>query len=296
MAILSHLAVVIGMVLIGARHFDNMRTGISAAALYLMLPYTAQMTGRVDHVLPAALLVWAVFAYRRPVIAGGLLGLATGAIYYPVFLLPLWLGFYWQRGLLRFSLGFLTMLSVLVATLAFTSSNLEAFLAQAKQMFGWTSLSPGHVEGFWAFNEAAGPLPHLGVGGLCGALRRAGAVAGPQEPGHADELLGRRDAGHAVLARARRRALHVLVPAAVAADDLPAESRGPRRAVGAGRKLVRQTPRASDEQSGVRHSVSGTFGCRYAVVSWSPYHDTMSWHGQETGQNRVHTASTAKGS
>ena len=55
--------------------------------------------------LPAALLVWAVEAYRRPLMAGMLMGLAIGVIYYPVFLLPLWLGFYWQRGLLRFSLG-----------------------------------------------------------------------------------------------------------------------------------------------------------------------------------------------
>ena len=69
MAILSHLAVVVGMVLIGYRHFDNIRAGIAAATLYLLLPYTAQFTGRVDHVLPAALLVWAVAAYRRP--AGG---------------------------------------------------------------------------------------------------------------------------------------------------------------------------------------------------------------------------------
>ena len=78
MAILGHLAVVIGMVLIGFRHFDNIRTGIAAATLYLMLPYTAQMTGRVDHVLPAALLIWAVEAYRRPMVAGALMGLAIG--------------------------------------------------------------------------------------------------------------------------------------------------------------------------------------------------------------------------
>jgi hypothetical protein len=63
-AILSHLAVVIGMVLIGYRHFDNIKTGIAATVLYLLLPYTAEMTGRVAHVLPAALLVWAVVAYR----------------------------------------------------------------------------------------------------------------------------------------------------------------------------------------------------------------------------------------
>ena len=83
MAILSHLAIVIGMVLIGYRHFDNIRTGIAAATLYLLLPYTAQLTGRVDHVLPAALLVWAVEAYRRPLVSGMLMGLAIGVIYYP---------------------------------------------------------------------------------------------------------------------------------------------------------------------------------------------------------------------
>ena len=55
MAILAHLAVVIGMVLIGLRHYDNIRTGIAAATLYLLLPYTAEMTGRVPHVLPGAI-------------------------------------------------------------------------------------------------------------------------------------------------------------------------------------------------------------------------------------------------
>ena len=90
------------MVVIGYRHFDNIKTGIAAAMLYLLLPYTAQMTGRVDHVLTAALLVWAIEAYRRPAVAGVMMGLAIGVTYYPIFLLPLWLGFYWQRGLVRY--------------------------------------------------------------------------------------------------------------------------------------------------------------------------------------------------
>ncbi len=152
MAILAHLAVVIGMVLIGYRHFDNIRAGIAAATLYLLLPYTAQLTGRVDHVLPAALLVWAVEAYRKPLISGMLMGLAIGVIYYPAFLLPLWLGFYWQRGLLRFSLGVASTLAVLVASLAFTSDSLAGFWSQVQQMFGWTSLSPQDIEGFWSFD------------------------------------------------------------------------------------------------------------------------------------------------
>ncbi len=152
MAIISHLAIVIGMVLIGYRHFDNIRAGIAAATLYLLLPYTAQLTGRVDHALPAALLVWAVEAYRRPLASGMLMGLAIGVIYYPAFLLPLWLGFYWQRGLLRFSLGVFTTLALLVGSLAFTSDSLPAFWSQVQQMFGWTSLSPADIEGFWSFD------------------------------------------------------------------------------------------------------------------------------------------------
>jgi hypothetical protein len=150
MAILSHLAIVAGIVLIGYRHFDNIRAGIAAATLYLLLPYTAQLTGRVDHVLPAALLVWAVEAYRRPLVSGMFIGLAIGVIYYPIFLLPLWLAFYWQRGLLRFSLGVVTTLALLVASLAFTSDSVAGFWAQVQQMFGWTSLSPANLGGFWS--------------------------------------------------------------------------------------------------------------------------------------------------
>jgi len=158
-AILGHLAVVIGMVLIGYHHFDNLKTGVAAATLYLLLPYAAQMTGRVDHVVPAALLVWAVEAYRRPLIAGILVGLAAGVIYYPLFLLPLWCSFYWRRGILRFLLGVGAVLLLLVASLAFTSSSLASFSGQLKQMFGWTSLSLASADGFWKLHEPAYRIP-----------------------------------------------------------------------------------------------------------------------------------------
>ncbi len=150
-AILSQLAIVTGMVLIGYRHFNNIRTGIAAATLYLLLPYSAQLSGRVGHVLPAALLVWAVVTYRRPFIAGVFIGLAISAIYYPVFLLPLWLGFYWQRGLLRFSLGVAVTVAISIASLAFISDSPASFWAYVQQMFGWTSLAPDRLEGFWGF-------------------------------------------------------------------------------------------------------------------------------------------------
>ena len=70
LAITAHLAIVIGIILIANRHFSDMGAGVGCAALYLLLPYTAQFTGRVDHALPAALLLWAILNYRRPMIAG----------------------------------------------------------------------------------------------------------------------------------------------------------------------------------------------------------------------------------
>jgi hypothetical protein len=149
MAILSHLAIVFGIMFIGYRHFGNLRMGIAAAALYLLLPCTAQMVGRVDHVLPAALLVWAIACYRRPLLAGILIGLAAGAIYYPIFLLPLWISFYWQRGLVRFLCGVAAMLALLTATLAFTSADSAAFWGQAHMP----------ADGFWQFNEPAYRIP-----------------------------------------------------------------------------------------------------------------------------------------
>jgi hypothetical protein len=155
MAILSHLAVVLGIVTIGVRHFGNLRTGIAAAGLYLLTPYSAQMVGRVDHALPAALLVWAVAAYRRPMIAGILLGVAAGTIFYPVFLLPLWLSFYWQRGRLRFVAGVVLSIAVLVASLTLTSSDMASFNSQLRQMVGWPGTWTNSIIGFWAYTESA---------------------------------------------------------------------------------------------------------------------------------------------
>ena len=137
MAIISQLLIVSGMIFVGWRHFESTKLGIAAAVLYLLLPYTAMMTGRVDHALPGAFIVWAVGAYRRPVIAGSLIGLAIGIIYYPIFLLPLWCSFYWERGVRRFATGVAAALAALVVGLWCTSPTLAIFAGQLRQMFGW---------------------------------------------------------------------------------------------------------------------------------------------------------------
>lgn len=163
MAISSQLAIVLGTLLIGWLHFEHLRLGIAAAVLYLLLPYTATMTGRVDHALPGALVLWAVVAYRKPFIAGALIGLAIGTSYYPVFLLPLWCSFYWERGIRRFVSGVLATLGILAVILWFTSPDAEVFVGQLRQMFGF--IFPGNVslEGFWALegNDPVFRLPVL---------------------------------------------------------------------------------------------------------------------------------------
>jgi hypothetical protein len=169
--ILAHLAVVAGMVWIGYRHFDNIQTGVAAATLYLLTFYTSQFTSQVDHVAPAMLLVWAVAVYRRPMIAGILLGLAGGLIYYPLFLLPLWCGFYWRRGLVRFALGVVVALGLLVAVLALRSPDMGTFTARVQQMFGLRDPLQAVVSGFWHYYAAVYRYPVLAAFlAICGSL------------------------------------------------------------------------------------------------------------------------------
>jgi hypothetical protein len=171
MAILAHLAVVFGLVLIGYRHFDNIHAGVAVATFYLLFFYTSQMTGQIDHVVPAALLTCAVAAYRRPMIAGIFLGLAAGVIYYPLFLLPLWCGFYWQRGLARFLVGVVLALAAMVGAMALAADSTEAFLSQLQLMFGVRNPFRVPFSGFWEFHESAFRIPVLAAFvGLCASL------------------------------------------------------------------------------------------------------------------------------
>ncbi len=150
-AILSQLAIVVGMALVGLRHFDNVKTGIATATLYLLLPYTAMWTGNVAHALPGALVVWAIVFYRRPLLAGVMIGLAFGTIYYPVFLLPLWISFYWRRGVAWFLIGVAGSVAAMVAVLAVASSDVMMFWVNLRQMFGIWIPAGEELSGAWQF-------------------------------------------------------------------------------------------------------------------------------------------------
>ncbi|MFO1064176.1 MAG: hypothetical protein U0892_09960 [Pirellulales bacterium] len=147
LAVLSNLAIVLGIIGIGYWHFDNVKTGIGCATMYLLFPYTAQMTGNVEHGLPAALLTLAVLSYRQPLLAGCFLGLASGLVYYPLFLLPLWISFYFQRGLWRLLAGVMLMLVLLAGLLLL--GGVPDFLRDIRDMFGLWKPAMQNLSGIW---------------------------------------------------------------------------------------------------------------------------------------------------
>lgn len=151
MAILSQLAIVAGLVWMGGHHFGNWQNGAGMATLYLMLPYTVQMSGAVDHVLPGALLLWSVLLYRQPFWAGLLFGLTMGLVYYPIFLLALWLSFYWEKGVVRFLYGVGVTVLVMILSLLIFSTEDRSFFQNLQAMFGvWLPRVSG-LKGIWEF-------------------------------------------------------------------------------------------------------------------------------------------------
>lgn len=154
LAMACHLAVVLGLIYIGVRHFQDAHAGMAAATFYLLLPYTAYHVELIHHVWPAALLVWAVAVYQRPFLAGCLLGLAAGSVYFPLLLFPVWFSFYQRRGAGRFSLAFLLLAAAclaVVASLLWADGRLARGLnltVSLADWLAWVEPKPD-VEGFW---------------------------------------------------------------------------------------------------------------------------------------------------
>jgi hypothetical protein len=82
------------------------------AACYLVLPYSRIEVVDTGQLVPAALIAWAIFAYRRPKVTAILVGVAASWMPAAIGLVPLWAGFYRGRGAKRF----LLVSSLLLAT------------------------------------------------------------------------------------------------------------------------------------------------------------------------------------
>jgi hypothetical protein len=157
-----HLSVVGALFLIGSRHFRDPTTGVGMACLYLMLPYTAYHVAQIHHVWPAAFILWAVYAYRRPGISGAILGVAAGTAFFPLLLFPLWFGFYRGRGAVRFALGFVVAIGLslaITAAVLLGSGELREYLSATLSLSDWQAWKAPRTEGLWQGSHWAYRLP-----------------------------------------------------------------------------------------------------------------------------------------
>jgi hypothetical protein len=163
--ITGHLVIVLEFAYIGYRHFGKLQTGIACAALYLFHPYSTQIIGRLDHVIPAALLLGSVALYRRPFFAGLGIGTAAALVWYPLWLLPLWCGFYRHKGWMRFLFGTVSALLAFAAMLWFSLPEWGTLNEQLIHMAGKTALMifSQQPDGFWAYDDMFYRMPVLAV-------------------------------------------------------------------------------------------------------------------------------------
>ncbi len=168
LAIVSLLAAVGGIIAVGRLHFGRAQTGVAVATLYLLLPGTAVGVDRVDQVLPSALLIWAIVAYRLPLVSGLLIGIAASTIYYPIFLVPLWCAFYWPRGIIRFLAGVAFSLVVCI-TVTVVTTGFGNFTWHLLQTFGWLRLEVATDHGLWGqvFQPAYRLPVQVAFGAMC---------------------------------------------------------------------------------------------------------------------------------
>jgi hypothetical protein len=165
LAVLAHVALVLGLLGIGWRLFERPLTGMAMAACYLVLPYTRMALVDSGQLISAALIVAAVFWYTRPAVAGVLIGLAAGWIPACLGLIALWCGFYRARGATRF-----TLVAAGVVTVCALLAHWVPGLAEWARALGARSIvevgllphfEPGSAGSFWARIDSSFRLPVL---------------------------------------------------------------------------------------------------------------------------------------
>jgi hypothetical protein len=162
LAIVAHLSVVMALVVFCQAHFGSAPTGVAAATLYLLLPYTAYQVDLVEHVVPVALMVWALVACRRPIVAGALLGLASGFAYFFVFLVPLWMSYLGRARIARFGVAYGATLLVLASSVVWTSSGAASAAEQMLALASWSHWqlgAPGQGAAIWSEGAAYQRVP-----------------------------------------------------------------------------------------------------------------------------------------
>jgi hypothetical protein len=161
-AITLHLSVALALLLIGIKHFSDAAAGVGMACFYLMLPCTAYYVSQAHHVWPVVFMLWAIYYYQRPFVAGVMLGIAAGSAFFPVLLFPLWFGFYRDRGTGRFSAGFVSACGLslaLTAIILLSTRELTQYVNVVLSLSDWQPWKAPKTESIWTGSHWAYRLP-----------------------------------------------------------------------------------------------------------------------------------------
>jgi hypothetical protein len=124
------------LALIGRRLTRQWAPGLQLAVGFCLLsPALGRFVGGA-HVIPGCLILLALVAYPNPYLSASAMGLATGTLWFPVFLAPLWLGaFRGRRGATaRFALALAAVLALVVAGTFLGAPSVGARLAQFREV------------------------------------------------------------------------------------------------------------------------------------------------------------------
>lgn len=164
-AALAHVGLAASLIAVGWIHFDQPFAGLAMAAAYLISPYARIAVTDTGQLVPSALIVSAILAYRRPLLCGALVGLAASWMPAAIGLLPLWFGFFRGRGSWRF----LAASGVLVLTAAILALSVPALAEWARALGARSLAEAGLLPGldapsagsFWTGVDPAYRLPVL---------------------------------------------------------------------------------------------------------------------------------------
>jgi len=163
LASIAQLALVVGLVAVGWIHFEQPISGLAAATCYLLLPYARFALVDSGQLLPAAVIVGALVAYKRPVAAALMIGFSAGWMPACIGLLPLWAGFYRGRAALQFGLISASMLITCILFGLFVpgmSSWATALGARSLSQAGvWPATEAPDSGSFWSGIDPSYRLP-----------------------------------------------------------------------------------------------------------------------------------------
>jgi hypothetical protein len=145
LALACHTVVVVLLVVTGITIFGNLNAGAAAAILYLLLPYTAALLLEPAQVVPSVFVLLALVCFRWPIISALSLGLGTCIGFFPIILVPAWLGFYFGRGHKRFIITYLAVILILVLALSLTVGLMQAWnhAWELTEWQAWKFAKPG---------------------------------------------------------------------------------------------------------------------------------------------------------